>query len=241
LPDLLLFMAAPPTVIALDTATEYCSVAIARDRTVMQCEVEAGQSHSQRLLPLLQQILGEHGLTLRDIDGIAFGAGPGSFTGLRIACGIAQGLAYGLDVPVVPVGNLQALAMAARTAAPQAARVGVALDARMHEAYWAVYECVGAIPEELAPPALVALADLGPTLARFGIDTAAGNAFVLVAGPAGTTVLPRVRATAAEMAQLGLARLQAGEGVAAHQAAPLYVRDRVAQTVGERRAARSAA
>ena len=237
-------MAAPPTVIALDTATEYCSVALAHAGSLVQREVEAGQSHSQRLLPLLQQLLDEHGLTLRDVDGIAFGAGPGSFTGLRIACGVAQGLAYGLDIPVVPVGNLEALAAAARAQAPQARRIGVALDARMHEAYWAVYEVAAEAPEllqELSAPALAPLAELGRAMAPFAIDTAAGNAFALIAGPEGVCVLPQVRASAGEVAQLGSMRLQAGKGVAAHLAAPLYVRDRVAQTVDERRAARSAA
>jgi tRNA threonylcarbamoyladenosine biosynthesis protein TsaB len=240
----LLSMAAAPTVIALDTATEYCSVAVSHGGSLFHCEVQAGQSHSQRLLPLLQQLLEEHALTLRDVDGIAFGAGPGSFTGLRIACGVAQGLAYGLDVPVVPVGNLEALAAVARARAPRAERIGVAIDARMHEAYWAVYEMSAEPlerPKELSAPALAPLSELGRAMAPFAIDTAAGNAFALIAGPIGVPVLPDARASAEAIARLGAMRLQAGEGVAAHLAAPLYVRDRVAQTVDERRAARSAA
>ena len=233
-------MAAPPTVIALDTATEYCSVAVTSGGTVAHHEVEAGQSHSRRLLPLLQQLLDEQNLTLADIDGIAFGAGPGSFTGLRIACGVAQGLAYGLDVPVVPIGNLEALALTARSEAPRSARIGVALDARMHEAYWAVYAGAGDALHEVAPPALVAFSDLAATLATFDVDTVAGNAFGFVEAPDGVRVLPQVRASALAVARLGLSRLQAGAGVPAERAAPLYVRDRVAQTVDERRAARRA-
>jgi tRNA threonylcarbamoyladenosine biosynthesis protein TsaB len=233
-------MAAPPTVIALDTATEYCSVAIARGDEVVARELEAGQSHSRHLLPLLQQLLDEQRLALRDVAAIAFGAGPGSFTGLRIACGVAQGLAYGLDLPVVPVGNLEALAVVALEHSPQSRRIGVALDARMHEAYWAVYEVAEEGLRELASPALVPIAGLAQAIGAFAVHAAAGNAFGFVAAPPGVRVLPDVRASAAAIARLGLERLTAGQALAAHLAAPLYVRDRVAQSVDERRAARSA-
>ena len=234
-------MAAPPTVIALDTATEYCSVAIAHGATLAHSEVEVGQSHSLRLLPLLQQLLDDNGLVLGNVEGIAFGAGPGSFTGLRIACGAAQGLAYGLGVPVIPVGNLKALAAAAQELAPEARRLGVALDARMQEAYWAVYACGHGGLQEVAAPALVRFSELAQGLERFAVDTVAGNAFALVEGPSGVRALPAVRASAGVIARLARSALSAGEGVAAHLAAPLYVRDRVAQTVDERRAARSVA
>ena len=237
----LLFMAAPPTVIALDTATEYCSVAIAHGAKLVQSEVEAGQSHSRRLLPLLQHLLDDVGLALGDTDGIAFGAGPGSFTGLRIACGAAQGLAYGLDLPVIPVGNLEALAAAAQELEPGARRIGVALDARMNEAYWAVYACGPDGLHEIAAPALARFSELAQTLERFSVDAAAGNAFALTAAPTGVRALPAVRASAGVIARIARSALSEGNGVAAHLAAPLYVRDRVAQTVDERRVARSAA
>jgi tRNA threonylcarbamoyladenosine biosynthesis protein TsaB len=114
----------------------------------------------------------------------------------------------------------------------------------MHEAYWPVYRIAAEAPDslqELSAPAIAPLAELARAMAPFAIDTAAGNAFTLIAGPEGVCVLPQVRASALAVAQLGSIRLQAGKGVGAHLAAPLYVRDRVAQTVDERRAARSGA
>ena len=87
-------------ILALDTSTEYCSIALSLDGEILSRETLAGQRHSELILPMLQRMLAETGLTLAQLDGIAFGAGPGSFTGLRIACGVAQGLAFGADLPV---------------------------------------------------------------------------------------------------------------------------------------------
>ena len=109
-----------PVILAIDTATELCSVAVLHARLDERCEA-VGQKHSERVLPLVDLVLREAGLRLRDVDAFAFGAGPGSFTGLRIACGVVQGLAYACRRPVVAVGNLRALAAAAFARCPAAA------------------------------------------------------------------------------------------------------------------------
>ncbi|MBV8261958.1 MAG: tRNA (adenosine(37)-N6)-threonylcarbamoyltransferase complex dimerization subunit type 1 TsaB, partial [Paraburkholderia sp.] len=149
--------------LALDTSTEYCSVALLRvaaggaassasvtracstglesgsEVSVWLRHEATGAVSSTRLLPAIGELFDEAGLTLADCDAIAFGAGPGSFTGLRTATGVAQGLAFGLDIPVVPVGTLLVCAESARLRDPAATRVLAALDARMDEAYWADY------------------------------------------------------------------------------------------------------
>ena len=122
-------------VLAFDTSTEYCSVALFQDGAIMSREALAGQRHSELILPMVRQTLTEAGLTLTQLDGIAFGAGPGSFTGLRIACGIAQGLAFGADLPVAGICTLEALAQEAG-----GGRIIAALDARMSQIYHAAYE-----------------------------------------------------------------------------------------------------
>ena len=117
-------------ILALDTSTEVCAVALGDGLTWHERAIVAGQRHSELLLPMIRAMLAERGVTLKQLDGIAFGAGPGSFTGLRIACGVAQGLALGARLPVVGVSTLEALA---ETRRDQAAgdRVIAALDARM--------------------------------------------------------------------------------------------------------------
>ena len=107
-------------ILAIDTSTEYCSAAVLHGSALASRSERAGQRHSELLLPMIDALLAETGLSLAQLDGVAFGAGPGSFTGLRIACGVAQGLALGADVPVVPVGTLLALAYSSSRACGQA-------------------------------------------------------------------------------------------------------------------------
>jgi tRNA threonylcarbamoyladenosine biosynthesis protein TsaB len=228
----------PPTLLAIDTATEVCSVALARDGRVTECAEEVGQKHSERILPMVQSLLREAGLSLGDCDAIAFGAGPGAFTGLRIACGIAQGLAFGAGRPVIAVGNLEALALAASDEAPGARTVVAAIDARMHEAYWAVYSVGAGAVVEVAAPALAAADELAAICSRYGPDLVAGNAlraFPEVAAALTCARAPQARAGAAAIARLAVGRFERGGAVPAEQAAPVYVRDRVALTIDERR------
>src|SRR6202165_6232959 len=126
-------------ILALDTSTEVCAVALGDGVTWQEKSELAGQRHSALLLPMIRAILAECGVTLKQIDGIAFGAGPGSFTGLRTACGVAQGLALGAALPGVGVSTLEAIAQTRRELAG-GDRIIAALDARMREVYVAAYD-----------------------------------------------------------------------------------------------------
>jgi len=136
-------------VLALDTSTEYCSVALWHDGAVLERSELAGQKHSELLIDMLDALLNEAGVKLAQVDGIAFGKGPGSFTGVRIACGSTQGLAFGANLPVAGVCTLEALAEASGKS-----RVIAALDARMGEIYHAVYEKHGAVWTVVSEPCL---------------------------------------------------------------------------------------
>ncbi len=226
--------------LAIDTATEVCSVALARGDRIFERAENVGQQHSERILPMVDALLREADAQLSGCDAIAFGAGPGAFTGLRIACGVAQGLAFGAHKPVVAIGNLAALALAAHSAAPGAGRVLAAIDARMQEAYWAVYAVEGDTLSEVAGPALVAAADLAELCSRHAPDLVAGNAlrsFPEVTAGLVCATAPDARAGAASIARLAAIEFAGGRAVAPELAAPIYVRDRVALTVDERRAA----
>ena len=220
--------------LALDTFSEYCSVALYRDGAVTAREELAGQTHSRRLLPMLDALLRETGVAVTALDGVAFGAGPGSFTGLRIACGVAQGLAFAHDLPVVAVPSLEALAQAAG-----GPRVFCALDARMGEVYAAAYERAGPGWREVLAPGLYAPAEV-PDLPA-GDWLGAGSGFAIADGALARCHAGRLaavdgaaRATAAAVAERGVAYLRLGRGVPAAEAAPVYVRDRVALKSSER-------
>jgi tRNA threonylcarbamoyladenosine biosynthesis protein TsaB len=233
-----------PLLVAFDTATDICSVALARGGEIVESSETVGHAHSERLLPMIDALLAQYGLRLADCDAIAFGAGPGSFTGLRIACSVAQGLGWGAGKRVIPIGNLAALARRVFDRRPAAARVVAAVDARMREAYWAVYERRGDACIEVVPPALGAAAELGALFDRWSPDAVAGDALSAFPELAGHVAvwerLPALRASAAPIAALALDAWRAGRTLAPRDAAPLYVRDRVALTVDERRAARAA-
>jgi len=222
-------------ILALDTSTEYCSVAILREDECLADGVHAGQRHSQLLLPMIDSLLARAGLALADIDAIAYGEGPGSFTGLRIACGVAQGLALGIGCPVVGVGTL--LALAAQANAPRAA---CCLDARMHEVYFAAYRRVGDAWETEHAPGLY-VPEAVPRLSE-GEWTGCGNGYAAypqaladACGGKLKTIFPELWPHAREIASLAAAALGRGEGKPAEAALPLYIRDKVALTVEEQR------
>ena len=247
--------------LALDTSTEFCSVALLLDdpaappsaaapaytsgATFVWFRHEAtGAVSSTRLLPAVRELLGDAGLTLADCNAIAFGAGPGSFTGLRTATGVAQGLAFGLKVPVTPVSTLLACAEAARLNHPsQPPRVLVALDARMDEVYWAEYEFEAGDWRVVHPASLDAPAALPLPEAPFALAGNAAAAFGdrLPALAAAAHVDREALPHALPVALLGLRALRAGRAVAPELAAPDYVRNKVAQTTAERAEARAAA
>ena len=127
------------TLLALDTATEACSVALLRGSEKTHLAQFAQREHTKHILPMVDEILAQAGITLHQVDALVFGRGPGSFTGVRIGAGIAQGLAFGADLPVIPVSNLAAMAQAAY-AQYQAENVLTAIDARMNEVYFAQWQ-----------------------------------------------------------------------------------------------------
>jgi tRNA threonylcarbamoyladenosine biosynthesis protein TsaB len=228
-----------PTLLALDTATEFCSVALLRAGQVQVRVEDVGQSHSERLLPMVQALLADAAVTLDQVDALAFGAGPGSFTGLRIACGAAQGLAFGLDCPVLPIGNLRALAARVLAQDAEARTVGVAIDARMNEVYWAVYRVDAGRLLELAAPALSTPLACAEEFIGFAVDAMGGNALTMpgTEWPQQLRRSAEARADAGDIVRLAGEDWAAGRAVPAAEAAPLYVRDRVAQTIEERRVA----
>ncbi len=226
--------------LAIETSTEWCSVAVGDGAHWHLRDEHAGQAHSERLLPMVDAALAEAGWALRDLDGLAFGAGPGSFTGIRIGCGVTQGLALGADLPVVPVPTLAALAQDAFRARGWT-RVLACLDARMREVYVAAYARAGGLWREVAAPSVVPPAEVpDPRLAGEGVWFGAGNGFAAYPALGPRLALPQVAAdvhpTAQAIAELALPRLAAGEGVAAADALPLYVRHRVALTTAEQEA-----
>jgi tRNA threonylcarbamoyladenosine biosynthesis protein TsaB len=138
-------------ILALDSSTDACSVALSMNGQITSLFELAEKSHTQRLLPLVDEILQQHHCELRDLSAIAFGAGPGSFTGLRICSGIVQGLAFGANLPVIPVSSLAAMALGFYRQHPDVSLPVVAtLDARMNEIYWGVYQLQAKVVVALA-------------------------------------------------------------------------------------------
>jgi tRNA threonylcarbamoyladenosine biosynthesis protein TsaB len=227
-------------ILALDTSTEWCSVAVGDGSVWHRLDERAGQAHSERVLPMVEAALAEAGWALTGLDGLAFGAGPGSFTGLRIACGVAQGLALGTTLPVVPVPTLAAIAQEVfRTRGWT--RVLSCIDARMREVYAAAYARGEGGWREEAPPSVAAPAEVMRMNAGAGADwCGAGNGYAAYPALAAWLGLARVaadaRPTAQSIGELAVPRLAAGEGVAAVDALPLYVRHRVALTAAEQAA-----
>jgi tRNA threonylcarbamoyladenosine biosynthesis protein TsaB len=226
-------------ILAIDASTELCSAALGGEGGFVERSAVAGQRHSELLLPMIQGLLAAAETAVSGLDGVAFGSGPGSFTGLRIACGVAQGLALGAGLPVIGIPTLQAMAEVARQR-EGSDRVIAALDARMHEVYIAAYEYVGASWRMRLAPAVTApeSAPLPPGSNWFG----AGGGFA--AYPALRARMDGVLAAcdaavapaASAIGALALPAFAAGKGVDARSAAPLYVRHRVALTTAERAA-----
>jgi tRNA threonylcarbamoyladenosine biosynthesis protein TsaB len=221
--------------LALDSATERCSVALWLDGAVSGREAVRDRSHSELLLPMIAQLLEQAGVRLRQLDGIAFGRGPGGFTGVRLAAGIAQGLGFAADLPLLPISDLRALAAQAllQPAAPLHALI--CQDARMGEVYWGCFERLGETilavgAEAVSPPGAVALppAFRGERVCGAGSGFAAHGAVLapLVAGLTAVSADLRPRA-------IEIALLAAQDGLAnampAEQALPVYLRDEVAQ------------
>lgn len=224
-------------ILALETSTEYCSVALWQDGSVSsRCEL-AGQRHSEILMEMINGLLAESGVTLKQLDGLAFGRGPGSFTGVRIACGVAQGLALGADLPVAGICTLEALAEASVQD-----KVIAVLDARMGELYHAAYEKQGGDWIEVSFPCVCKPGDA---------PAVPGSGWHLLGSGVGVSpellerydrqladIDGKVVPQASAIASLGAREIQRGVGLDAAQALPLYVRDKVALTTAERQCAK---
>lgn len=219
--------------LAIETATEACSAALYVDGAVTERYALAPREHALLILPMADELLREAGVVPAQLDAVAFGRGPGAFTGLRIAAGVAQGIAFGADLPVVPVSSLAALAQGA-TRERGAARVLAALDARIGEVYWGAYErgenglVVLRGEERVLAPDAVPLPD---GVGWYGVGTGWGVYGERLRAHLherlaehDDTRYPRAQ----EVAMLAVAAYGRGEAVAAERAAPVYLRDEVA-------------
>jgi len=236
-----------PYLLAFDTSTELLSVALSCNRTVLERSGPGGAQSSTTLIPMAQALLAEAGIGFGQLRAIAFGRGPGSFTGLRTACAAAQGMAYGArsaqhphGLPVLPIDTLAAVAEAAR-AESGATRVVATLDARMDEVYVQPLVWDDGLQQWLAEDGGHArLARPEDILVPQGW-TLAGNARAAYGDRIVPAVSLHVLPHAAALLRLAPGLMAAGGLVPAAEALPLYVRDKVAQTTEERLAARNAA
>ncbi|MFZ6778305.1 tRNA (adenosine(37)-N6)-threonylcarbamoyltransferase complex dimerization subunit type 1 TsaB [Undibacterium sp. Ji83W] len=223
-------------ILAIETSTELATAAILTDSGIFVRELSGVQTHSQGILPAIQALLVEAGVRLQDCDAIAFGCGPGAFTGIRTACGIVQGLAYGADLPVVPVVSLLAMAEAAREQVAANEFVCI-LDARMNEVYWAQYRFGDAGWTEVSAPALTGLASALAAITLENPQLVLGNGLVLPESEQTRySSLPSLSCMphAKQVGILGRLDFAAGRGLPADQAQPLYLRNKIALTTAER-------
>ena len=218
--------------LAFDTSTEFLSIALQANGKTYSHFQNAGQAASQLILPQIQALLESAKIKLSDLDGIAFGAGPGAFTGVRVACGVAQGLGFGANVPVVGVNTLHAVAQASG-----ASKVIVCTDARMGEVYFAALEKQDESWNEISPtqvckpeaaPMLVAGKYIGAGSGWKAYDEALSARFSV------TEKLPEITPTAEAILQLALPIFAAKQAQPASEARPIYIRNRVALTSQER-------
>ncbi|MBM4208036.1 MAG: tRNA (adenosine(37)-N6)-threonylcarbamoyltransferase complex dimerization subunit type 1 TsaB [Gammaproteobacteria bacterium] len=224
--------------LAIDTATEACSAALAINGEIHELYEFAANRHSKLILPMVDRLMSEAGLKPNDLDALAFGCGPGSFTGIRIATGVIQGIAYALDLPVVPVSNLASLAQGFFDNNSEDIAF-VAADARMDEIYWGVYQrnskgFAELISQEtVTPPEQIEF----PELTGVGIGTGwLKHSEMLLMRLEQRIIryenhnLPRASA----IAKLGLKGFKQGHTVLAEHALPVYLRDKVAKKENER-------
>lgn len=221
-------------ILALETSTEYCSVALWQDGSCISRSELAGQKHSELLIGMLDGLLREAGTSLAQLDGIAFGAGPGSFTGVRIACGTAQGLALGACLPVAGISTLLALAQASGHD-----KVVAALDARMGEIYHAAYQKRAGEWAAVCEPVLC-LPQFAPAVEGLGwfgagsgfnmYESILGNHYADQLTGMDSLAIPQASA----IAELAAGQFASGMGMDAALAAPVYLRDKVALKTCER-------
>lgn len=222
-----------PSLLALDSSTDTMALALVAPGQTTVFESAGGAQASARMLPEIKALLAGAGLVMDELDAIAFGQGPGAFTGLRTACAVAQGLAFGLSKPVLAIDSLMLVAEDAR-AQGAGDDVWVAMDARIGEIYAAHYRWADGGWVVVQAPALYAP---GALAAHWGEPAAvAGSALTEYADALGVLLhtWPQARSRAAALGALALAAWQRGETLDAAEALPVYVRDKVALTTAER-------
>ncbi len=216
--------------LAIDTATEQCSVALSYGtHCIMRC-VQTPRGHAELVLPMVQDVMAEAGLGFTQLKAIAFGRGPGAFTGVRIAIGVAQGLAFAADLPLLPVSDLAAVAQQAAATVPADAQILVCMDARMGEVYTGLF--IPAVDgmveprgtEQVCPPERVAIVAGDLTI---GLGTGFRAYPSLRERYSGITLIDDVLPRATEIARLGIRDWHSGLAVSAELAAPVYLRDQV--------------
>ena len=240
----------PVRILAIDTATENCSAALLIDGRVLERARLLDRGHAEHILPMIDELLGEAAVKLRELSAIAFGRGPGAFTGVRLAASVTQGLAFGGRVPVVPISDLRAVAQRVLQGDSRVARVLVCADARMREVYWGCFErssaglalAIGA--ERVDGPAEVQRPQAwcgrgeaeGEPEPASGMLVAAGSGFATYPALGASIarwaarIAPEVLPRALEIGILAVPEVEAGRILPAEQALPLYLRDDVTQT-----------
>ena len=221
------------TILAIETSADLASVALLANGTVSVLTTTGIATHSQSILPMIQQLFNTANVGIVDCNSIAFGAGPGSFTGVRTACSVAQGLAFGVGAPVVAINTLEAMAQACfeKTGARE---IVTLLDARMGEVYWAQYDFSSGLetviePRLSAPSQVIAQ---GPVVAcGNGLNACSGQFFERNTFLA---MYPEIMPHAAVIANLALRAMTKGLQVAAKDAQPIYLRNQIALTTAER-------
>lgn len=221
--------------LALETATEACSAALYLEGEIQLRYQVKPRGHSGLILGMMDELLAEAGLSPGQLDALAFGRGPGSFTGVRIATGVVQGAAFAADIPVVPVSTLAALAQRAfRERAEQ--KLLPAYDARMQELYWAAYQVnEQGLVEPVGREQVLSVEDLGPPAGHdwYGVGSGWAAYGEQLLARLGAEVVkgsdPEILCSAYDVALLGVAGFSRGEAVPAESALPVYLRDNVAR------------
>ncbi len=228
-------------ILAIDTSTEACSAALYSDGELVERYLLAPRKHIELLQPMVAEVMAEADVKVSDLTGLAFGAGPGSFAGLRVSCAFIQGMGVALGIPVVPVSTLKAMAQQILETNPEKT-VLVMLDAKMKEVYWGVYrsedkEVISVLPEQVSKiedvPNFSGVVGLGNIVgAGDGWSVAPNWSEALNPEFIDKSVYPR----AGEIALLSLNDFEKGMGLDAEQVSPIYLRNNIALTIEEQAA-----
>lgn len=225
-------------ILAIDASTEACSAALYTDGELIERYLLAPRKHIELLKPMVEEVMTEAEVDVGDLTGLAFGAGPGSFAGLRVACAFVQGMGVALDIPVVPVSTLMAMAQQVLDNHPDRT-VLVMLDAKMKEVYWGVYRLEDRQVISVLPDQVTKLSDIPNFSGIVGLANiiGAGNGWDVadtwVEALKPEFIEKNVYPRAGEIALLSVDDFENGMGLDAEQISPIYLRDNIALTLEE--------